>query len=363
MRLYTPVVRAKNNDLKAIELLGDRAKSSIRPLIEAPLSMTDGQLRTNVMEAAQLLGKRLEGVPYYFDPLGIENFERHVIAFDALASSGSHFTPTIGLGRGPIDYASLGHLIGSHSLDLAVRVEQLDLEDASEDTWAKLIAMSAAVSVQPSKVNLLIDFGQLGSNQLEHLIDSVLDFLAIQPEKFRDSPIVVLGSSALSTVSPVPVDGSLEIRRRELDLWANLRFELEEVHDIGFGDYGIIDPSFIFPSGPAPNSNAKIRYTRGLTTTYFRGHGLYNPNRFPQYHDLARRVFESDKYIGADFSHGDKIIANCAERRCGPGNLGTWVMADTNHHIEFTAEQVGRVAERVGIIHVRTEVEATLVDD
>lgn len=363
MRLYTPVVRAKNNDLKAIELLGDCAKSSIRPLIEAPLSLPDGQLRTNVMEAAELLGKRLEGVPYYFDPLGIESFERHVIAFNALAHVGSDFTPTIGLGRGPIDYASLRHLVGSHSLDLAVRVDKFDLEDASEETWAKLIAMSAAVGIQPSKVSLLIDFGQLGNNQLEQMIDSVVDFLAVQPQQFRDSPIVVLGSSALSSVSPVPLDGSLDIRRRELDLWANLRFELDEVHHIGFGDYGIIDPSFIFPSGPAPNSNAKIRYTRGLITTYFRGHCLYNPNRFVQYHDLARRVFESDRYLGAGFSYGDKIIADCAMGRCGPGNLGTWVMADTNHHIEFTAEQVSRVADRVGIIHVRTEVESALVDE
>jgi len=344
MKIYTPVVRAANNDLQAVELLGDRVKSFVMPLIEAPRSMSDGLLRTDVAKAAALLPGRIKGIPYYFDPLGIENFSRHIAAFSLLAEASENFTPTIGLGRGAIDYVALANLINPHSLEIAIRLEKEDLEDASEDTWSEVISITGQIGIEPSRVTLLIDFGQLGATPVEAAIDLMLDFLTLQPKSLAKIKIVTLGSTALSTVATVPLDGQADVLRRELQLWGTLRYELSGSRNlIGFGDYGVIDPSFIFPGGPAPNANAKIRYTRGASTTYFRGHGLYNPNRFPQFHDLARRVIDSAIYMGARYSYGDKIIEDCAERRCGPGNAGTWVKIGMNHHIEYTANQIDKL--------------------
>lgn len=361
MKIYTPVVRAAKNDLQAVELLGDRAKNFIMPLIEAPRSMSDGLLRTDVAKATAILTGKIKGIPYYFDPLGIENFSRHLAAFSHLAEASESFTPTIGLGRGAIDYESLAELIKLHTLNIAIRLEIADLDDASEDTWSEIISITGLVGAKPSQVTLLIDLGQLGGVAVEDATDLVLDFLALQPKSLSKVKIVTLGSTALTTVASVPLDGRVDVLRRELQLWGNLRYELEgSRRPIGFGDYGVIDPSFIFPGGPAPNANAKIRYTQGGNTTYFRGHGLYNPNRFPQFHDLAKRVIDSGIYMGAKYSYGDRIIEDCAERRCGPGNAGTWVKVGMNHHMEYAANQINKLNDLLGEASNLNEVRAII---
>jgi hypothetical protein len=347
MRHYTPVVRAKANDIAALELLNNSAKARIHPLIEAPVTVNGGKLETKVGDAANLLSTRLADVPFYFDALGIESTARQLHAFEVLGNAKARFTPTIGLGRGPIDIAGLALVISRFELDLAVRLDSADLEDASEDTWAELLTLTAGLGVAPSTLTIFLDFGQLTNRDLEGLKESALDFLAMQPKAFAHCKIIALGGTALSSVAPVPTDGVLRIARRELALWASLNFELAGTRLVGFGDYGIVDPGFVFPGGPIPQANAKIRYTRGNSIAYFRGHGLYRPGRFPQYHELARRVVESGLYLGDSFSYGDGVIDRCARNLSGPGNLGTWVKADTNHHVELTALQIPNLIEQI----------------
>lgn len=55
---------------------------------------------------------------------------------------------------------------------------------------------------------------------------------------------------------------------------------------------------------------------------------------------MAEKVRSSDKYQGRDFSFGDEFLDDCADYNKGPGNLGNWVLADMNHHIEYTAKQL-----------------------
>jgi hypothetical protein len=115
---------------------------------------------------------------------------------------------------------------------------------------------------------------------------------------------------------------------------------------VGYGDYGVIHPDFS-QSAPSPNANAKIRYTRGQSIHYFRGTSLYKPSNFPQYHELARRVVNSQHYRGQEYSVGDGEMWDCAHRGTRPGNLGTWVRIDQNHHIVSTIEQVGILTNRL----------------
>lgn len=165
-----------------------------------------------------------------------------------------------------------------------------------------------------------------------------------QGEAFRS--IIIVGSSALRTVGSVPRDGDMLILRKELLWWDRLVFELNGITVPVFGDYTVIHPDFT-AIGRSPNANAKIRYTHGRYTTYFRGHGLFRPTSdFLQYHALASKVTLSPSYAGPMFSAGDAYIDRIATGD-GTGNLGTWVKADVNRHLTFVSRQLSNRAQMV----------------
>lgn len=363
MTHYTPVVRAKTNDISALNLLSASARMGVRPLVEPAMSLTGNELTTDVADAASKLIGKLNNFVYYFDPLGFESFDRHMQTFRTLFAAGENFIPTIGFGRGKLNFHALARFLDESQLPLAIRLEKFDLEDASEDTWEKLIQLTHALGIGASRLTLILDFGDLSAAHSIQLIESGIDFLSLQPKNFIGLGIVILGGSALKSVAPtIPTDGHAGIERKELHVWASLQFELDGVHDLEFGDYGVMAPSFVFPTNGSANANAKIRYTRGAQINYFRGHALYQPNRFDQYHELAQRVMNSGIYLGPHFSYGDQAIQDCALRESGPGNLGTWVKTDTNHHIEYTARQIQKIASSISLASDEKEISELLTN-
>lgn len=339
MTTYIPVARAKTNDLAALSQLSDEAKGGVKSLIEPPLVKSESVVTTDLAAAVAVIQKKMPDQPFYFDPLDFEIPARQTAALDALAEAGHIFTPVVGFGRRAIDTHFLRSLVARQRRGICVRLKHDDLEDASDETWIQLAQLATAIQASPSDIEILFDFASINSSSADGMRNAVLEFLRAQPRQFEFDAFGILASSCLNSVGNIDEDGEKAIERVELDLWAGLVYELDGTRRISFGDYGIVHPSFTF-SGPNPNSNAKIRYTRGSRITYFRGHGLYNPNRFSQYHDLAQRVVDSGIFLGADFSFGDNVIQQCAAKKCGPGNLGTWVMADMNHHLEFTSKQI-----------------------
>lgn len=342
MKTYIPVARAKANDLAALSRLSDKAKEGLKPLLEPPLTKDEGVVTTDLAATVAAIQQKMPDRPFFFDPLDFEIPSRQTAALDTLTNAGRLFTPVVGLGRRAIDTHFMKSLVAKQRQGLCVRLKYDDLEDASEETWIQLAQLATSIQVSPSDIEILFDFASVNSSSIEGMKNAVLEFLRIQPRQFNCKAFGILASSCLSSVGGIDEDGEKAIERVELELWANLVYELDGTRRLSFGDYGIVHPDFVF-SGPNPNSNAKIRYTRGSRITYFRGHGLYNPNRFPQYHDLAQRVVDSGIFLGAKFSFGDDVIQRCAAKERGPGNLGTWVMADMNHHLEFTSKQIPRL--------------------
>jgi hypothetical protein len=362
MRSYTPVVKAKKNDLGALSALTATAKAGIFPLVESPITINGSTLATQCADAAAVAARLMGDSVFFFDPLGIEGPARQLLAFRTLVDSKANFVPTLGLARPLIPLQELTALVDDTKGRFAVRLESDDIEDA-ENSWDSISRLTSALDTSPADVTLILDFAQLNGKDIDELRELVLDFLACQPRHLSECKLILIGSSALNTVAGVPLDGELDVARRELSLWTRVSFELADSRRIRFGDYGIVDPSFVFAGGPSGNANAKIRYTRGGKTRYFRGHGLYKPNRFAQYHDLAARVVASSDFLGAEFSYGDKRIADCAAQSCRSGNLATWVQADLNHHVEYTAHQIARVEPMILRLASESEIRDLLALD
>lgn len=357
---YVPTLKSKRNDIDAVVRVSSTARKWIKPLIEAPLSIEGKETRTDVAQAADIVIDRMPDMPFYFDPLDIEAEFRQLSAIERIAQQGKAVSPTFGLHRLPANTASLKSILHSHELTFAIRVELQDIDDSPEESWAAIIDYSARLEVAPEMLELILELHHVSANNARRIRDLVLDFVAMQPRNFVPASIALIASSALSSVAGIDLDGYAQVDRVERDIWADINFELAGTRLVKFGDYGVLNPNFVF-SGANPNANAKIRYTQGPAHHVFRGHGLYKPARFEQYHDLAKRVVDSNYFLGEDFSYGSQYIASCASGECGPGNLATWIKVDTNHHMEVVSRQTRHIISNLGSVTNATALQDLLV--
>lgn len=338
MLYYVPVIKSKANDIDAIVRSSSLTHASIKPLLEPAISIEDNQVRTDLSKAADAILKHLPEIPFYFDPLSFEAEFRQLASIRHLAQEGRQVSPTFGVHRLPSNANALKDIIQPYSLPLGIRVELQDMDESPEVSWSKIIEFSAEMEINAGNIELILDLRHIVADKANRISASVLNFITLPPEHLRPRSITLVGSSAVASVSGIGIDGQSPVRRVERDVWMNINFELDGLRTIQFGDYGILNPDFVF-SGPNLNANAKIRYSHGAFHQVFRGHGLYRPARFGQYHDLAKRVVDSKWFAGSAFSYGDSYIAACAAGIDGPGNLATWVKVDTNHHLEVVSQQ------------------------
>lgn len=351
--LYTPIVKGKANDLKAVANLTSGSKSAIKPLIELLPVPKEIKLEAHLDKFADNLTKHLPAGEAFVDFYGLlpgsvtENGENAVAAgFRELEGRGRLVTPTYGFERDDAVWPILRKVVKQMNHGFCFRVDIDDLDDQAEDTWLELIERTSELKLTPLTTDLLIDLRDIRDLDRGNLKDLVLDFLAYKPTANKYRSIILAGSSALKTVTDIPKDGVGEIVRNELLLWAQLQSDLDDSVTLNYADYGIVHPDFT-DIGPNKNANAKIRYTEGSKVVIFRGHKLYDPSDFPQYHVLANRVCKSQYYKGRQFSFGDRYIDNCAKKISGSGNLGNWVAADMNHHMEYTTQQMSKITQKI----------------
>jgi len=354
--VYTPILKGKQNDLKALARLPTDVGPMIKPLIEPPAPVKGESLDVTLDAFVEKLTKYLPSGPAFVDFYWWDDDQRTesgrlatVVGFDALLARGLRVTPVYAVGRGERSWFEMSRIVRQHGQGFCFRVDADQLDDATDATIKEIEARCAKLALKPSEVDIIIDLRDIRQADWRALRRSSGDFLAALMPGRRYRSIAIAGSSALKEVSaaPVPVDGSLSIDRVELRLWCALLFDLDGATTPVLSDYAVVHPDFS-ASGPNPNQNAKIRYTHDGVTTYHRGHGLLRPvSDFEQYRDLATRVVRSTAYVGSDFSFGDGYLSRKASGEQGTGNPGTWVLADINHHVTYVTRRIPRLATRV----------------
>jgi len=343
--IYVPVVKAKRNDLASLSNVIPSNRVGIRPLLE--LAEYDSTGNDTILEACLSRLERFSWptAPYvdFYSFLPNAHVASGVNAtvegFRQIAARGINVIPTYGFERNDDLWGDLGEVARHVGSGFCFRVDIDDLDDQAEQTWVSIIERSAEMGLAAKDVDIIVDLRYVGDSSLPMLVNLTHGFFQLRPEGYLPRCVAVIGSSALKTVTGVPVGGMAAVVRQELLLWSRVQAMLGGSGHVAFGDYGVVHPDFS-QSAPSPNANAKIRYTRGDSIYYFRGTRLFKPSNFAQYHDLARRVVSSSQYRGRHYSAGDDEIWNCANRSTKPGNLGTWVKVDQNHHFETTVGQI-----------------------
>lgn len=363
-QLYSPIVKGKLNDLKALGMISGAARAQIKPLIEAMPLPRGGDIDKHLYKLAHYLVKHVPLGEIYLDFYGLlpghkiaDGKDATIAGFNLVKALGRTVTPVYGFGRDDSLWQALIPIVENNAQGLCFRVDVDDLDDQADDTWGQILERSAELGLWPNQIDLMIDLRDVMKFEFDELQGIVEDFFGINPNIRGYRSVILAGSSALKTVGDIPKDGVGHVVRRELSLWTRVQREVVPDLPLVFGDYGVIHPEFS-DQGPNKNVNAKIRYTDRGRIIYFRGHGLLRPEKdFAQYRALAAQVRDSDAYQGRQFSYGDRYIDLVADFNTTSGNLGSWVLADMNHHLEYATLQMSKLVPKVLQVADETELE------
>ncbi|WP_157661932.1 beta family protein [Burkholderia ubonensis] len=365
--IYTPIIKGKQYDLRALGGLLPEDRAQIKPLIELPpvpgSSNVDAHLAKFMKNFTRYAGTGNLFLDFYgFLPgqLAANGLPATIAGYRMFASAGIVVTPVYGFERDDDLWPQLQIIVQRNGSGFCFRLEEDDIEvDRAEFTWESILLRSAQLGIGIDQVDVVIDLRDIRTVAADEKIDLVTDFLALQPAINQFRSIAVIGSSAVKDVSAVEKDSVGSIFRNELKIWAYLRADLPLEADLIFGDYGVIHPDFAADDLPVGGTaNCKIRYTAGRNILIFRGHQRAGDSGQP--HLLAQAVRNHAAYRGRPYSSGDAYIDDVASYTTGPGHLGNWVCADMSHHLTFTARQIARLVEQVNGSMTEAQIDALL---
>lgn len=347
---YSPIVKGKLNDIKAVSYLKHDIADRVKPVFELPPFIETDKPEVVLSRFADRLGKLYPTRHCYVDfPLlktGARTSEGEVVLANAYARLNSlsiNYEPVYGFDR---DEALWGLVIqqAKQSGGMLLRLEPDDLEFMS-DTFDRIQDLTIR-GLDTSSMDVLLDCRSLtGIASTTAVSETAAIFLDNLATSFRIRKAIVAGSSAPKTVTDIERNSRGDVLRHELSLWANLRVRNLPLEAV-YGDYGVIHPDFTDLT-PSSHINGKIRYTQGKHFHIFRGHSLSQDDKYEQYRKLSHGVMSSGFFQGHSYSHGDRYIYDCATGQASTGNAGTWVMNDLNHHFTYAVQQVHRLEQLV----------------
>lgn len=355
-RHYVPILKGKNGEFGALQFMKPEIKESVTPLIEIPPIPWDYKngLPAKTIDKHLL---KLDAKLYkswgiadtlFLDFRWIGERERmsdgtHPMTclFGRVRRRGLKAIPVTDLARGRDYQRACRDIIAEDARGVCIRLQKEDFEEPQslEDEIAEFLA---SLAVSATEVDLLLDLGSLLTKTgLEVSID-VPQLIAAIPnlKKWRS---FMLGATGFPVdLMGLPPSQISTLRRLEWGLWRRVIIDPSVSRPPTFADYVIahpqppeVDPRIMRPS-------ASIRYTTGDNWLILKGKNLKD-HGYRQFHDVSKDLVNSPAYSGPQFSWGDQYINDCARRRVSSGNLTTWRMVGTSHHIALVTQQIANL--------------------
>jgi hypothetical protein len=356
-RHYVPLLKGKNGEFGALQSMTAEEKEGITPLIEIPPIAWDHKNDSPAKTIDQHLLKvdakfeRSWGVGRAFlvDLLWVGERERmsdgtHPMAclFGRARQRGLKAIPVTGLVRGEDYQQACRNIIADDKRGVCFRLQREDFEE-SENLNAQIAGLLDCLRVSPAETDLLFDLGPLHAKDGEVPSVDVLSLIKAVPnlKKWRS---FILGATGFPVdLMGLPPSEISPVWRSEWALWRRIATNRKAARIPTFADYAIahpqppeVDPRIMRPS-------ASIRYTSDDHWLILKGKNLRD-HGYRQFHDVSRSLVNSAAYSGPQFSWGDRYISECAGRRAGCGNLTTWRMVGTSHHIAFVTQQIANLS-------------------
>lgn len=347
---YVPILKGRMGEFRALEVAPE-LRDHITPLVDIPRvpvadrhKPLDHHLDKTVTGIAKGWGG---GRAILVDLFDIDLADRtasgdHPVSyvFRELHRRQIEAVPVIGFDRDGA-YEDAVRNATDRAGGLVIRLLADDL--ASPTSLASNIdSMLASLAMPRQRTRLILDLRSLRDMDVSHYVAIVVRALRALPHADAFAAVVVSGSSVPQSLGEdVPASSMGRIPRKELELWRRIRLTPGLPCRVTFGDYGVVHPDNLDLDPKKLTLAADIRYTSQQDILVVKGTSFKShPLGYKQYHDLARLLVSLPDYRGHRFSWGDRLVADCARFKCGPGGKATWVTVATSHHLAVVVEQL-----------------------
>lgn len=349
--IYCPLLKAKLGEYSGAHDVGDELKPSMLPVFVAPpASDRDHENGRPLVPAehVRLFGQRLFNSwgkrPVLVDAVNLDDeWHRSELPDHPLTallqrarSAGTIAIPMTGMTRSreyqlAVRHANAGDKLG---VGLRLRVRDFDADNLHQllnDVFSQLMC-------GPEDTFLFVDFENRNFGSIDDFVALLIDRLNHLPYLSEWRLVAVAGTEFPEKISVTPRQ-KRSYRRGEWHVMQGLLARRSEIIRFPiFSDYVIEHPAFGVGGGRGVNIH--LRYTSGGNWEVFKGEKFKDVG-YSGIFDVADSVCQSEHFVGPDFSEGDRMIFQWANREIKSGSASSWRQAGVCHHMTFVARQFG----------------------
>ena len=349
---YVPCLRWKTGEYQAVFRLPATTKRLFTPLIEVPGIGYDFEnerkaktLDQHLAPFAKRVHEKWGRQPCFVDLNLIESNERMAtgihpapFVFDGLRGRRCSAIPVTGLDRDSAYQQEIRKVVTKNKSGVCLRIK---IQEAAKDLLKdNLDSLLSRFKVKPESCDLIIDLGAPNNFvPLKGFLGIIQTIASKIPYLNNWRTFTLIGTSFPESMGGIML-GVTNIPRYEWKIYKILveSFRKAKIRLPTFGDYAISNPNVPDLDWRVVKPTVKIRYT--IDDSWYIAKGKnYRDFGYGQYHELSKKILDSDYYYGQTFSWGDKYIQQCANGG-KTGNLTMWLEVDTNHHIEKVIRDV-----------------------
>lgn len=373
---YTPILKWKHAELRALTDLDDESKKHMTPLLELvmpkssnPYKDKERKMRKTPEEifaevVLKFKEKKIEEIPLeirdswgttpifvdvsllyeaeYTTRLKMESLNKIISKGGDL---GLNLIPVINLNDDRTIQATVSSLSKRYSKGFCLRITSSDLIDTKKIN-EKLDAYLSNFDLDKSTVDLLIDLKNINKDNGQYLVFLNLSQQIKDVKKWRN--FIFASGAAPEDLSKCKFDEATLVPRLDWQGWLKYAYKGKIKRIPTFADYTIRNPIYKESNQFHPPTTS-IRYTLENDWMVMKGKKL----DYKLYLVNAKLLVEnSGHFYGENFSAGDRFVAEKAKhydkyfknpKIKGTGGSEDWIYAGINHHLTLTVHQLSNL--------------------
>lgn len=345
--IYTPMLKSKRGESKAIFNLDDSVKENIIPFFDVlalPAEATNGSdVQEHIVKQILNISSAWKNRgPCYVDLFDVIPSARALngvhparIAHSKLFSESVQAIPVVGIERDVAYKLSIRHVLQDGVEAIAVRLDTEDIQLPSS-LPSRITQLISEIGATNLPLHVFMDFRSIEGVPTEILQQRVLRAVG-ELRKMSPARIVFAASAIVSNMGGFKRNTLNRVRRNDYLTW---RAIAASHGDVDYADYGVVHPDYFDFDPRLIKPAAKIRYAADEQWVVIKG-ACWRDNT-AQHHELSQMLMNTADFRGND-SWGGAYICSAASGRPKYGTLETWVTIDQNNHITQTVKQMSRV--------------------
>lgn len=352
---YVPVLKAKEGELKALDVTSSKAKDNMTPLLEivkipwdykknAYSKTIEGHLTPLAKKINKVWQKRNIFIDSPFmdgDTRMSDGITHHFsFLFDEFRILGLNAIPVTGLRRHADYKDSVRDISATDSKGICLRLHNIDFTNPNLKNL--IDADLAFYGLKTTEIDLVIDLASIynGADDLLSIsLSTVINTKIPYINKWRT--LTICATAFPQNLAGFSGGSISRCDRVEWSMWLRL-LSNNLKRNPSFGDYSISHPDMLDMNPLLMTMSASIRYTADDEWIIVKGMSVKSRG-FAQYHALSSQLIALPEYCGSTYSWGDDYINQCAAVTVSTGNATTWRQVGNNHHFEKVAHQLSMI--------------------